>query len=89
MAQMMTVSDTLGLISRGFLNERVTPAQVNSAGTTLKTCARRTRHLEDRLFAMGAMEQAPCFCCGYSGAGYFQADMHSCAKRHHAAKQDS
>ena len=37
------------------------------------------------LFARGAMDQAPCFFCGYNGAGYFTPEMHPCAARHHAA----
>ena len=43
----------------------------------------RIKHLEDMLFALGAMEEAPCFCCGYNGAGYYQPETHACAKRHH------
>ena len=39
--------------------------------------------LEDRLFTAGAMEQAPCFCCGYNGPGYFSPRKHPCAARHH------
>jgi hypothetical protein len=35
------------------------------------------------LFALGAMEHAPCFCCGYSGSGYFSPRTHPCAARHH------
>lgn len=42
---------------------------------------------EDMLFARGAMEDAPCFCCGYSGAGYYQPATHPCAKRHHALRK--
>ena len=45
--------------------------------------AKRVEELEDRLFAAGAMEQAPCFCCGYNGPRYYQPDTHPCAKRHH------
>lgn len=37
------------------------------------------------LFERGAMETAPCFCCGYNGPGYFQPDTHPCAVEHHAA----
>lgn len=43
----------------------------------------RVMKLEDMLFKLGAMEQAPCFCCGYNGPGYFQPDTHKCAQRHH------
>ena len=43
----------------------------------------RITELEDRLFKLGAMEQAPCFCCGYNGKGYYQPSSHSCAERHH------
>jgi hypothetical protein len=39
--------------------------------------------LEDLLFELGAMEDAPCFCCGYRGRGYYQPDTHPCAARHH------
>jgi hypothetical protein len=39
--------------------------------------------LENRLFALGEMEYAPCFVCGYNGEGYFQPEKHPCAERHH------
>ena len=42
----------------------------------------KVKRLEDILFARGAMEEAPCFCCGYNGPGYYQPDQHPCAKRH-------
>ena len=41
------------------------------------------KKLENRLFKLGEMSTAPCFLCGYDGAGYFQPDKHSCADRHH------
>lgn len=50
---------------------------------TLAEAAEYIKSLEDLLFAAGEMEQSPCFCCGYSGAGYYNPDTHSCAKRHH------
>lgn len=50
---------------------------------TLAEASEYIERLEDRLFAAGAMEQAPCFCCGYNGPGYYQPDSHPCAKRHH------
>lgn len=49
----------------------------------LAEAAKYIERLEDRLFAAGAMEQAPCFCCGYNGPGYYQPGSHPCAKRHH------
>lgn len=49
----------------------------------------RITELEDMLFALGAMEQAPCFCCGYTGPGYYQPGKHKCAERHHMLKSDS
>jgi hypothetical protein len=39
--------------------------------------------LEDRLFALGEMHKAPCFCCGYNGPNYYQPSVHKCAARHH------
>lgn len=44
---------------------------------------RRVSRLEDMLFKRGAMNEAPCFCCGYNGPGYYQPEIHPCAKRHH------
>jgi hypothetical protein len=41
------------------------------------------RKLHDRLFAIGAMEEPPCFCCGYNGHGYYNPAQHACAARHH------
>jgi len=44
---------------------------------------REIERLRDLLFARGAMKDAPCFCCGYNGPGYFQPKLHPCAARHH------
>lgn len=44
--------------------------------------------LQNMLFAAGAMEEAPCFCCGYNGPGYFQPEKHSCASRHHTLSEE-
>lgn len=41
------------------------------------------KRLQDLLFAYGAMDNPPCFCCGYNGAGYYQPDVHPCAARYH------
>jgi hypothetical protein len=49
----------------------------------LEQAADYMERLEDMLFERGAMEEAPCFCCGYNGPGYFQPDKHKCAERHH------
>lgn len=43
--------------------------------------------LQDMLFERGAMRDAPCFCCGYSGPGYYQPSTHRCARRHHALQR--
>jgi hypothetical protein len=32
-------------------------------------------------------EQAPCYLCGYNGAGYYQPATHPCANRYHASQQ--
>ena len=40
-------------------------------------------NLEDKLFRLGAMNEPPCFICGYNGQGYYQPDQHPCAERHH------
>jgi hypothetical protein len=47
------------------------------------TDTRKFSKYEDLLFKMGAMLEAPCFCCGYDGSGYFQSGTHKCAERHH------
>lgn len=39
--------------------------------------------LGDRLFALGEMDKAPCFFCGYNGPGYYNQDTHPCAERHY------
>jgi hypothetical protein len=38
--------------------------------------------LQGLLFQYGAMEKAPCFCCGYNGPGYFNSAQHPCAINH-------
>ena len=41
------------------------------------------KRLETLLFKLGAMNDPPCFCCGYNGPGYFDVKVHPCADRHH------
>jgi len=41
------------------------------------------KKLETLLFKLGAMNDPPCFCCGYNGPGYFDTKVHPCADRHH------
>lgn len=55
--------------------------------TQLPLSPKKRRELEDHLFALGAMKEAPCFCCGYNGPGYYQPDTHLCAARHHKLYQ--
>jgi cell division protein FtsB len=52
-----------------------------------KLRAKATKY-EEMLFALGAMDNPPCFCCGYNGSGYYQPDKHPCAERHHAARKE-
>jgi hypothetical protein len=39
--------------------------------------------LENMLFALGKMNESPCFVCGYNGEDYYQPEKHRCAARHH------
>lgn len=58
-----------------------------TCGENKKICVDCTKDyiekLENRLFELGEMQNAPCFVCGYNGPGYFQPGEHPCAKRHH------
>jgi len=38
---------------------------------------------EKLLFSMGAMDNPPCFKCGYNGPGYYNPKKHPCAYHHH------
>lgn len=51
---------------------------------SMSDAAYEIKRLQDLLFAAGAMNEAPCFCCGYNGPGYFQSTTHGCAARHHS-----
>jgi len=57
---------------------------------TLMACA---RELEAALAQQPAavdrarFRKAPCYLCGYNGAGYFQPETHPCAALYHAAQQ--
>lgn len=55
--------------------------------STRKRDAAEIKRLQDLLFSMGAMKEAPCFCCGYNGPDYYNPAVHPCAKRHHAAEE--
>lgn len=52
-------------------------------GRLAARAALELKRLQDRLFVLGAMKEAPCFFCGYNGPGYFQPKTHPCAERHH------
>lgn len=41
----------------------------------------RVKRLEDALLARGAMDDPPCFICGYNGPGYYTPSRHACAHR--------
>ena len=43
---------------------------------------------EKLLFKMGAMEEPPCFACGYSGPGYYNPVTHPCAEKHHSLRHE-
>lgn len=58
------------------------------AAATLREQAMQLQRLQNRLFAVGAMRNAPCFCCGYNGPGYYDSKVHACAKKHHDAHPD-
>jgi len=60
---------------------RVAPGYSKRA--LIAEAATAVQNYEDMLFARGAMDEAPCFCCGYNGPGYYQPDTHPCAARHH------
>ncbi len=47
-----------------------------------KRLACENRKFRQAAFRAGAMNEPPCFCCGYNGEGYFNPDMHPCAKEH-------
>ena len=73
-----------GWSSSGFLCEK---CQDNFVRESIKNknvaLQDRVNYLEDLLFKKGAMEQPPCFCCGYNGAKYYDPNTHPCAQRHH------
>jgi hypothetical protein len=48
--------------------------------------AARCAELEDLLMP-SLFAKAPCFICGYNGAGYFKPSTHPCAARYHAKRQ--
>jgi hypothetical protein len=45
------------------------------------------RHLNaDETFDRKRFEKAPCYICGYNGAGYYQPGLHRCAAQYHGYK---
>lgn len=49
----------------------------------IKELKGQKKRLENMLFKLDVMNDAPCFICGYKGPGYFQPSQHRCAGRHH------
>lgn len=68
-------------VAQEFKNEL--QALLNKYGASLEAEDHRITKLEDMLFERGAMNEPPCFCCGYNGPGYYQPATHPCAERHH------
>ena len=56
---------------------------LDTAAAELKDLRAEIERLRDLLFARSAMNEPPCFCCGYNGQGYYQPSTHPCAERHH------
>ena len=54
----------------------------------IQTQNKKIKKLEDMLFKLGAMEEPPCFVCGYKGDGYFQPSKHKCAAKHHKLRKN-
>ena len=59
------------------------PQSLQASASPPCSAADRIAKLEDMLFERGAMNEPPCFCCGYNGPGYYQPSTHPCAERHH------
>lgn len=76
------------LYSKRIMNRvagRLRPSKVDSDCIAIAAEAdAEIERLRALLFSLGVMEQAPCFCCGYNGPGYFQPDIHPCAALHHS-----
>lgn len=47
------------------------------------------KHISKRSTWRREFEKAPCFICGYNGAGYYQPDTHKCAEQYHAAMKEA
>lgn len=63
---------------------RMTQAEIDAAlMAKMEADEKEIERLRDLLFARGAMNEPPCFCCGYNGPGYFQPTTHPCAELHH------
>jgi len=60
----------------------------NRAGRQLFRVSNERDRYENLLFTLGAMNNPPCFCCGYNGEGYYKPDKHPCAAKHHAVLQE-
>jgi hypothetical protein len=57
-------------------------AKQHEKDTLYSLAADEIERLQGLLFQRGAMEDAPCFCCGDSGEDYFDLNRHPCAKHH-------
>jgi hypothetical protein len=58
-----------------------------NAGRMIDELEAKNKKLEDICFELGAMDEPPCFLCGYDGPGYYQPDKHKCAERHHSKRR--
>lgn len=44
---------------------------------------------EGKMIDMTRFESAPCYLCGYNGAGYYNTDKHPCAAKYHDARHQA
>jgi len=77
-----TVTLTSCVIFAATIAEMVNAENIGRGEKLADELRAEIKRLQDMLFARGAMAEAPCFCCGYSGPGYFQVESHPCAERH-------
>jgi hypothetical protein len=72
-------------ISLAGKNDRISDltATLKDYRREIKQLRGQKKRLENMLFRLGAMKEAPCFLCGYNGEGYFDPRKHKCAAKHH------
>jgi hypothetical protein len=78
-------ADCGAIISDGREPLAVLQDAIAAKDAQIKRLRERLANWQSWMLNAGAMNEPPCFICGYNGEGYYNESKHPCATLHHEA----